>query len=96
MTFIYSNPAVKKIAKDQNVGRKLFHLLTHKSPYVVNRIVFATSSFLRNSPEAQEEFLSANGVSRLTDILTSPLFTTNTKLKVIDLFSDLAAEQVST
>lgn len=81
---------------EENIGRKLYHLLTHKSPYVVPRIVFAISSFLRNAPEAQEEFLSANGVSRLADILKTPFITTNTKLKIIDLFNDLAVEQVST
>lgn len=94
--FICSNPDVQKIAMDEEVGKKLFQLLNHKSPYVVPRIVFAISSFLRNAPKAQEEFLLANGVSRFADILKTPFITADTKLKIVDLFNDLAIEQVCT
>lgn len=88
-----SNPTVQKLAMNEDVGKNLLKLLVHKSPGVLSRIIFALSTFLRNAPEAQEDFIHANGVSKLSDILESHNIATNTKLKIITLFNDLAVEQ---
>lgn len=95
-----SNPTVQKIAIKQNVGQNLLKLVSHESTVVLSRVIYALSSYLRNSPDALEDFIALNGVAKVVGILENPEMPIYIKVKVINIFSDLMQEykapQIST
>ncbi|XP_035231667.1 nucleotide exchange factor SIL1-like [Stegodyphus dumicola] len=88
------NPHVQKAALQKEIGLRLRNILS-ESPNLYSRGMIVLSGFLRNLPEAQKEFFSNNGALILANILQNHVVSTDTKLKIINLLSDLATEHVS-